>query len=78
MLGRQGQRSIKHHSTKENGKYIIPSLLWKFNNKGEFIMEKTPKELMKAIKKMLKGNYRAMYLVYAYLLGLTGGAGNGK
>ena len=36
-------------------------------------MQKMPKELMKEINKMLKGNYRAMRLVYAFLIGFTGG-----
>jgi len=32
-----------------------------------------PSELMCDIVKMLKGNYRAMVLVHAYLTALTGG-----
>lgn len=40
-------------------------------------MQKTPKELMDGIMKMLKGNYRAMLLVYAFLARLTGGVENG-
>lgn len=43
---------------------------------GDFIMQKTPKELMDGIMKMLKGNYRAMRLVYSFLVGLTGGIEN--
>lgn len=39
-------------------------------------MQKTPKELMDDNMKMLKGNYRAMRLVYAFLVGLTGGIEN--
>lgn len=39
-------------------------------------MQKTPKELIREINSMLKGNYRAMRLVYCFLCGLTGGVEN--